>query len=81
MQAITVLHGVLVALGLVNFVYQGMTPGTGSAVAGPGQLPVGSQRSRTALLPSVLASVALVGGLVLLYVGASRLVAPVRAVS
>ena len=77
MKASTLLRGTLIALGIVNFVYQGRTHRTRVRATAPGQHQVGSERTRTLPRSPIVGAVALASGLVMLFVGASTLFAPV----
>ena len=79
MKTKTLLASILIILGIVAFVYQGITYKTRETAFNLGSLQVTTERTRTVPLPPIVGAVALVSGLVLLFVGNSRLTVPVIA--
>jgi len=74
MKTKTLIASILIALGIMAFVYQGITYKTRETAFNLGSLQVTTERTRTLPIPPIAGAVALVGGLVLLFVGSSRLV-------
>jgi uncharacterized membrane protein len=72
MKPITIIGVVLIVLGVVALAYQGITYTTNEKVVDLGPLKVEAQREKTIPLPPVLGGLALVGGIVLVIVGARR---------
>jgi len=79
MKAKTLIASILIALGIIAFVYQGITYKTRETAFELGSLQVTTQKTRTLPIPPILGAVALAGGLVLLLVRSSRLSVPVIA--
>jgi uncharacterized membrane protein len=61
----------LIALGLVTFVYQGITYTTSEKVVDLGPLKITAQKEKTIPLPPILGGLALAGGIALV-VAATR---------
>ena len=59
---------VLIALGVVAFVYQGITYTTRERAVDLGPIHVTTERTRTIPLPPIVGAISLVGGIVLLVV-------------
>jgi uncharacterized membrane protein len=72
MKPITIIGVILIVLGVVALAYQGITYTTNEKVVDLGPLKVEAKRERTIPLPPVLGGLALVGGIVLVIVGARR---------
>jgi uncharacterized membrane protein len=72
MKPITIVGVLLIVLGVVALAYQGITYTTSEKVVDLGPLKVEAKRERTIPLPPVLGGIALVGGIVLVIVGARR---------
>ena len=70
MRLITVVALILVTIGIVALAYQGITYTTRDKVVDLGPLKVEAKREKTIPLPPVLGAIALVGGIVLVAVGA-----------
>ena len=79
MKTRTLVASILIALGIMAFVYQGITYKTREKAFEIGSLQVTTQRTRTLPVPPIVGAVALVGGLALLFVRGSKLVVPVIA--
>jgi hypothetical protein len=62
----------LIALGLVTFVYQGITYTTSEKVVDLGPLKITAQNEKTIPLPPILGGLALAGGIVLVVVSARK---------
>lgn len=72
MKPMTIVGVVLVVLGVVALVYQGVTYTSRETVIDIGPIHATADRERTLPLPPVLGIVAVVGGLVLLVTGARK---------
>lgn len=72
MKPITIIGVILIVLGVVALAYQGITYTTSEKVVDLGPLKVEAKREKTIPLPPVLGGLALVGGIVLVIVGARR---------
>ena len=73
MKAPAMLIGiVLVALGLIALVYQGITYTSSEKVVDLGPLKVTAQKEKTIPLPPILGGLALAGGIVLVVVAARK---------
>jgi hypothetical protein len=72
MRLITVVALVLVAIGIVALVYQGVTYTTSEKVVDLGPLKIEAKREKTIPLPPIVGVAALVGGVVLLLVRSRR---------
>jgi uncharacterized membrane protein len=72
MKPITIVGVLLIVLGVVALAYQGITYTTSEKVVDLGPLKVEAKRERTIPLPPVLGGIALIGGIVLVIVGARR---------
>jgi hypothetical protein len=70
MKTATILGIALIMLGVVAFVYQGITYTTREKVIDLGPLQATVDKNRTIPLPPLVGGLALAGGLVLLIVGA-----------
>ena len=81
MKATTLIASILIALGIMAFVYQAMTYRyeAQETAFDLGPLQVTTQRTRTLPIPPIMGAVALVGGLVLLFVRSSNLLVPIVA--
>ncbi|RJQ77502.1 MAG: DUF3185 domain-containing protein [Desulfobacteraceae bacterium] len=66
MKPTSVLAFVLIAIGIVAFVYQGITYTTRENIVHFGSLKVSAEKTRTLPLPPIVGAVALMGGIVLL---------------
>jgi hypothetical protein len=76
MKAKTLLATLLIVLGLMAFLYQGITYKTQREALDLGPLEVTTQTTRSIPIPPIVGAIALLSGLALLYVGGSKL-APV----
>ncbi len=72
MKPLSIAGVVLVALGLVALVYQGVTYTTRETVVDIGPLHATADREKTLPLPPVLGIVAVAGGIVLLVAGVRK---------
>ena len=62
----------LIALGVVAFAYQGITYTTREKVVDLGPLQLTAEKTRTIPMPPIVGAIALVGGIVLLFVGSKK---------
>jgi hypothetical protein len=72
MKSKALIATVLIALGLIAFYYQGITYKTRQEALDLGPLPVTTEPTRTIPLPPIAGGIAVLSGLVLLFVGGSR---------
>jgi hypothetical protein len=72
MKPVTIVGVILIILGVVALAYQGITYTKSEKVVDLGPLKVEAKREKTIPLPPVLGGLALVGGIVLVIVGARR---------
>ena len=72
MRPATVVGIVLIVIGIVALVYQGITYTTKESVVDLGPLKVEAKREKTIPLPPVIGVVALVGGIVLVAVSGRK---------
>lgn len=79
MKKQTLIASILIALGIMAFVYQGITYRTRETAFSLGSLQVTTERTRTLPIPPIVGTVALVSGLVLLFVRGSKRAVPVIA--
>jgi hypothetical protein len=63
---------VLIALGVIALVYQGITYTTREKVVDLGPLKITAQKEKTIPLPPILGGLALAGGIVLVVVAARK---------
>ena len=72
MKPATIVGIILIVIGIVALVYQGITYTTSEKVVDLGPLKVEAKRERTIPLPPVVGVVALVGGIVLVAVSGRK---------
>jgi hypothetical protein len=72
MKPATVIGIILIVIGIVALVYQGITYTTREKVVDLGPLKVEAKREKTIPLPPVVSVVALVGGIVLVAVSGRK---------
>ena len=72
MKTTTLIAIILLALGIVAFVYQGITYTTRKNIIDLGPLQVTSEKNRTLPLPPIIGAIALVGGVGLLVMGRKK---------
>jgi hypothetical protein len=72
MTTTTMLGSALILLGIVAFAYQGITYTTQEKILDIGPLQASVDKQETIPLPPVVGALALVGGMVLLIVGARK---------
>jgi hypothetical protein len=63
---------ILIVLGVVAFAYQGITYTTREKVVDLGPLQLTAEKTRTIPLPPIVGAIALVGGIVVLFVGSKK---------
>jgi len=69
MKTKTLIAAILIALGIMAFVYQGITYKTRESALDLGPLQVTTQKTHTLPIPPIVAALALATGVVLLLVG------------
>ncbi|KGO33027.1 MAG: DUF3185 domain-containing protein [Desulfoprunum sp.] len=72
MKATLIVAIFLIAIGVVAFVYQGITYTTREKVVDIGPLQVTADTTRTLPLPPIIGAIALIGGIVVLVVGTRK---------
>jgi uncharacterized membrane protein len=72
MKAITIVGIILIILGVFGFVYKRITYTEKEKVVDLGPLEIQSEEEKTLPIPEILSGVALVGGIVLVGVGAKK---------
>ena len=72
MKSKAIIAAFLIALGLIAFYYQGIIYKTQQEALDLGPLPVATESTRTIPLPPIGGGIAVLSGLVLLFVGGSR---------
>ena len=77
MKARTLTAYILIALGIMAFIYQGITYKARETALELGAFQVTTQRTRTIPIPPIVGAVALLSGLALLVVRGSRVTVPV----
>jgi uncharacterized membrane protein len=69
LKTYTLIGIILIVIGIVAFVYQGITYTTKEKVVDLGPIQVTADKTRTLPLPPIVGGIALVGGIVLLVMG------------
>ncbi len=69
MKTYTLIGIILIVIGIVTFVYQGITYTTREKVVDIGPIRMTAEKTKTVPLSPVLGGIALVGGIVLLVIG------------
>jgi uncharacterized membrane protein len=72
MKAVTVVGIILIVLGVLGFLYKGITYTEKEKVVDLGPLEIQSEEEKTLPIPEILSGVALVGGIILVGVGAKK---------
>jgi hypothetical protein len=72
MKPIMIVGVILIIIGIIALAYGGLSFTTSEKVAEIGPLKVEKEKTRTLPLPPILGGLALVGGIVLLVVGARQ---------
>ncbi len=72
MKPYTLLGIILIVVAIAAFVYQGISFTTREKVVDIGPLHMTAEKTRTLPLPPIVGGIALVGGIVLLVVGAKK---------
>lgn len=73
MRPKTIVAGILIALGIVAFAYQGITYTTRGKTIDVGPVHVTTEKTHTIPLPPIIGAAALIGGIALLLVDGKRL--------
>jgi hypothetical protein len=63
---------ILIILGVLGFIYKGITYTTQETVVDAGPLELQAERERTVPIPEILSGIAIVGGIVLVMRGNKR---------
>ncbi|MEN6473841.1 MAG: DUF3185 domain-containing protein [Syntrophaceae bacterium] len=63
---------ILIALGIAAFVYQGITYTTREKVVDLGPIQVTAEKTKTLPLPPIVGAIALVGGVMVLFMGSKQ---------
>jgi hypothetical protein len=72
MKPLTLIGIILIVVAIAAFVYQGISFTTREKVVDIGPLHMTAEKTRTLPLPPIVGGIALVGGIVLLVVGAKK---------
>jgi hypothetical protein len=72
MKTSTVVAIILIAVGIIAFIYQGFTYTTREQVVNLGPVHVTEEKTKTFPLPPIVGAIAVVGGLVLLIAGGKK---------
>lgn len=72
MNMLKIVGIILIVLGVVAFIFQGITYTTREKVIDLGPIQATAEEKKTIPLPPVLGAIALVGGIVLLVVGSKK---------
>ncbi|RJP47797.1 MAG: DUF3185 domain-containing protein [Desulfobacteraceae bacterium] len=72
MKSTTIIAFILIAIGIAAFAYEGITYTTREKVVDIGPLEITADKTRTFPLPPIVGGIALVGGIVLLVMGAKK---------
>lgn len=72
MKSTTLIAFILIAIGIAAFAYEGITYTTREKVVDIGPLEITADKTRTFPLPPIVGGIALVGGIVLLVMGAKK---------
>lgn len=72
MKSTTIIAFILIAIGIAAFGYQGITYTTREKVVDIGPVEITADKTRTFPLPPIVGGIALVGGIVILIMGAKK---------
>jgi len=72
MKPYTLIGIILIVIGIVAFVYQGISFTTREKVVDLGPIHLTAEKTRTIPLPPIVGGISLVGGIVLLVVGKKK---------
>ena len=72
MKTFTLIGIILIVLGGLAFAYQGVTYVTREKVVDLGPIEVTTERTRNLPLPPIVGGIALVGGIVLVFIGGKK---------
>jgi hypothetical protein len=63
---------ILIVLGVLGFIYKGITYTTQETVVDAGPLELQAERERTVPIPEILSGIAIIGGIVMVMAGNKR---------
>lgn len=72
MKPATVIGIILIVLGILGFIFKGISFTTEKEVADVGPLEIRTEETETVPIPEILSGIAIVGGIVLVVVGSKR---------
>ncbi|KFO67500.1 membrane protein [Smithella sp. SCADC] len=72
MKTYTLIGIILIVIGIVAFMYQGITYTTREKVVDIGPIEINADKTKTIPLPPILGGIALVGGIVLIIAGGRK---------
>jgi uncharacterized membrane protein len=72
MKTYTLIGIILIVIGIVAFMYQGITYTTREKVVDIGPIQINADKTKTIPLPPIVGGVALLGGIVLLVAGGRK---------
>jgi hypothetical protein len=72
MKTYTLIGIILIVIGIIAFVYQGITYTTREKVVDIGPIQVSADKTKTIPLPPIVGGIALVGGIVLVVAGSRK---------
>ena len=72
MKAATIVGIILIVLGVLGFIYKGISYTETEEVVDLGPIEVESKETETIPIPEILSGIAIVGGIVLVAVGAKK---------
>lgn len=72
MKTYTLIGIILIAIGIIAFVYQGITYTTREKVVDIGPIQMTADKTKTIPLPPIVGAITLVGGIILLVAGSRK---------
>jgi hypothetical protein len=72
MKTYTLIGIILIAIGIISFVYQGITYTTREKVVDIGPIQMTADKTKTIPLPPIVGAITLVGGIILLVAGSRK---------
>jgi hypothetical protein len=72
MKPATVIGIILIVLGILGFIFKGISFTTEKEVADVGPIEIRSEETETVPIPEILSGIAIVGGIVLVVVGSKK---------
>jgi hypothetical protein len=72
MRPATVIGIILIVLGILGFIFKGISFTTEKEVADVGPIEIRSEETETIPIPEILSGIAVVGGIVLVVVGSKK---------